>query len=125
MTTWYYAGSSYDTQVAFEAAVSQMKANLDGAPTTWCIVTSISGSEEDGWVIPDINLTDAEINAITETGTYQIASIIDGDIFIGLNATDTVLKVAEMRTRYAQYMEVNNYTTINNTVTNEDMSGYL
>lgn len=124
MTTWYYAGSSYDTQAALEAAVSQMKANLDGAPTTWCIVTSISGSEEDGWVIPDTNLTDAEINAITDTGTYQIASIVDGDIFIGLTAPETAAKVAEMRTRYAQHMAVNNYTTVN-TVTNEDMSGYV
>lgn len=124
MTTWYYAGNSYEDQAALEAAVRQMKSNLDSAPTTWCIVTSISGSEEDGWEIPDINLTDAEINAITETGTYQIASIVDGDIFIGLTAPDTVAKVAEMRARYAEFMAVNNYTTVN-TVTNEDMSGYL
>lgn len=124
MTTWYYAGNSYEDQAALEAAVRQMKSNLDSAPTTWCIVTSISGSEEDGWEIPDINLTDAEINAITETGTYQIASIVDGDIFIGLTAPDTVAKVAEMRARYAEFMAVNNYTTVN-TATNEDMSGYL
>ena len=124
MTTWYYAGNSYEDQAALEAAVRQMKSNLESAPTTWCIVTSISGSEEDGWEIPDINLTDAEINAITETGTYQIASIVDGDIFIGLTAPDTVAKVAEMRARYAEFMAVNNYTTVN-TATNEDMSGYL
>lgn len=124
MTTWYYAGNSYEDETAFEAAVSQMKTNLDGAPTTWCIVTSISGSDEDGWEIPDINLTDAEINAISETGTYQIASIVDGDILIGLTAAETAAKVSEMRARFAEFMAVNNYTTVN-TVTNEDMSGYL
>lgn len=124
MTIWTYANNAYETEAEFNAAVSQMKFNLDNSPTSWCTVTAITGSAEDGWVIPETNLTDEEINAISDTGTYQVASIIDGDVSIGLSAADTIEKISQLRTRFAQWNVVTT-VIIEAPITSEDMTGYF
>jgi len=126
MTVWIYAGEKYDSEADCHAAVTQMKNNLDNAPTTWCIVAELSGSAEDGWVVPADNMTDAEINAITDSSTsyYKVESIIDGDSNLGITATEANTKISEMRTRFANWKLVD-LIIVEQAVTHEDMSVYL
>lgn len=126
MSVWIYAGERYDSEEACYAAVTQMKNNLDNAPTNWCIVAELSGSAEDGWVVPADNMTDAEINAISDSSTayYKVDSIIDGDVNLGITATEAKTKIAEMRTRFANWNTVD-LIIVEQDVTHEDMSVYL
>jgi hypothetical protein len=71
-------------------------------------------------------MTDAEINAITDSSTsyYKVESIIDGDSNLGITATEANTKISEMRTRFANWKLVD-LIIVEQAVTHEDMSVYL
>ena len=121
---YIYNGQTYNTQAELESAVTAFKSRLDNNPTDWVQVSLLSGSEADGWVVPDTPLTDAEINSMSASIFYSVSDLVSGGSFICLNGTEATAKVAELRTPYAQGHSANTvYETY--APTNEDMSGYV
>jgi hypothetical protein len=123
-TKWFYKNKTYETEAEVNQAVLDFKDRLDNSPTDWCIVKELTGSVEDGWVIPTTGLTDAQINTLDESKNYSIASIISGGNETGLPASQAAEKVAEYRTEYAQYMTANMINKVY-APENVDMSAYI
>ena len=121
---YIYNGQTYNTQAELENAVTAFKSRLDNNPTDWVQVSLLSGSEADGWVVPETPLTDAEINSMDANSYYSVSDLMSGSSFLGLTGTEATAKVAELRTPYAQACSANTvYETY--APTNEDMSGYV
>ena len=121
---YQYAYESYNTKAEVEAAVVALKARLDNNPTDWVEVSLLSGSEEDGWIIPVEHLTDEEINSLDPSSYYSVSEIHGSNSFVGLTGTETTAKIAEFRRNYARFKMANIITETYNP-TNEDMSGYV
>ena len=140
MSRYTYAGQTYGTITELETAITNMKAALDGKPTTWCVVKPMINPRTIAIYSGDVigydsgkPLTDAQINALSNSETiYKVYSIRDGDNDTTLSEADTIKKVSEMRRSWAIWNRVDVYveiTTENNIiehdVTNEDMSVYV
>ena len=121
---WQYKGDEYSTEAEVNQAVADTKVRLDNNPTDWVVVKQLTGDAASGWVVPLEGLIDAEINALDEGHYYSISSIVEGGSEVGLTATETTAKVAEYRTEYAQFYQVNTIVTTYSP-TNINMSGYL
>ena len=137
MSRYTYAGQTYGTITELETAVTNMKASLDGRPTTWCVVKPMINPRTIKIYTGDVigydsgePLTDIEINELSSSDTvYNVYSINDGDNFTEVVEADVAQKVRAMRTSYARWLAVNKYydneeEAVMN-VTNEDMSGYV
>ena len=137
MSRYTYAGQTYGTITELETAVTNMKASLDGRPTTWCVVKPMINPRTIKIYTGDVigydsgePLTDIEINELSSSDTvYNVYSINDGDNFTEVAEADVAQKVRAMRTSYARWLAVNKYydneeEAVMN-VTNEDMSGYV
>lgn len=122
--TWVYAHREYTTEDEVNAAVVAQKARLENNPTDWVIVKELTGNADDGWVVPSETLSDSEINSLDATKHYSVAAIIDGNNDLGLTASQVTAKIAEHRTSYARYIEVNQIG-IFYPPSNVDMSGYV
>ena len=122
--TWQYKGDEYSTEAEVNQAVADTKVRLDNNPTDWVVVKQLTGDAASGWVVPQDELTDAEINALDATQHYSISSVVEGGSEVGLTATETTAKVAEYRTEYSQFCQVNTIVDTYNP-TNIDMSGYV
>ena len=123
---YIYNFQTYETMAAVNNAVSEFKSRLDNNPTDWVVVQLLGGSEADGWVVPEENLTDAEINSLDASRHYTVHSPKLGYTFVGLTGTEATAKVLELRTEYAQACQANTITEqTTHTPTNEDMSGYV
>lgn len=121
---YIYANQTYNTTEEVEAAVTAFKSRLDNNPTDWVNVALLSGSEADGWVVPEGYLTDAEINSLDASSHYSISEVIGGGSWVGLSGTEATAKVAECRGYYANAMKANQIMETY-APTNEDMSGYV
>jgi len=121
---YYYAQQTYDTKAEVDAAVVAFKDRLDNNPTDWVTVKLLGGSETDGWIVPTETLTDAEINNLSGDSFYSVIEVHGGNTYTGLTSAEAITKVAEVRTKYAQWKLVN---TITETYapTNVDMSVYV
>ena len=137
MSRYTYAGKTYSSLTQLENAVTDMKAALDGRPTTWCVVKAMINPRTIKIYTGDVigydsgePLTDIEINELSSSDTvYNVYSINDGDNFTEVAEADVAQKVRAMRTSYARWLAVNKYydneeEAVMN-VTNEDMSGYV
>lgn len=137
MSRYTYAGQTYSSLIQLENAVTDMKASLDGRPTTWCVVKAMINPRTIKIYTGDVigydsgePLSDIEINELSSSDTvYNVYSINDGDNFTEVAEADVAQKVRAMRTSYARWLVVNKYydneeEAVMN-VTNEDMSGYV
>lgn len=121
---YIYNSQICSTQAELESAVTAFKSRLDNNPSDWVQVSLLSGSEADGWVVPETPLTDAEINSMDANNYYSVSDLMSGNSFLGLTGTEATAKIAELRTQYAQAHSANTvYETY--APTNEDMSGYV
>ena len=123
-TKWIYSNNEYATQSALDAEVVAQKNRLDNNPTDWVVVKELTGNANDGWVMPPETLTDSEINRLDSTKHYNVASVHGGGNDLGLTASEATAKVAEHRTRYAQYIQANTVYEVY-APSNVDMSGYV
>jgi hypothetical protein len=121
---YFYNGQEYNTQSELEAAVTAFKSRLDNNPTDWVDVELLGGSEADGWIVPNVLLTDAEINSVSASNYYSVSDKINGASYLGLTGPEATAKIAELRTGYATYHRANTVTETY-APTNEDMSGYV
>tara|TARA_R110000764_G_scaffold232939_1_gene325596 strand:+ start:353 stop:730 length:378 start_codon:yes stop_codon:yes gene_type:complete len=121
---WFYKNEEYTTKAEVDQAVVDFKFRLDNNPTDWSVVKQLTGDAVSGWVVPEDELSDVEINALDAQQHYSISSTVGGDSQVGLTATEITAKVAEYRTEYARVCQadliVNTYNP-----TNVDMSGYI
>ena len=137
MSRYTYAGQTYGTITELETAITNMKAALDGKPTTWCVVKTMINPRTIKIYTGDVigydsgePLTDIEINELSSSDSvYNVYSINDGDNFTEVAEADVAQKVRAMRTSYARWLAVNKYydneeEAVMN-VTNEDMSSYV
>ena len=137
MSRYIYAGNAYETLDEVEAAVRNIKDQLDNNPTTWCVVKpminptviELSTGDVIGYDSGD-PLTDQEIKALSDSDKiYNIFSIDAGDNFTEVPENAVAGKVRAMRTSYARWLAVNKYYDNEDeavmNVTNEDMSGYV
>jgi len=120
---WVYTGTEYSTEDAVNAAVVARKSRLENNPTDWVVVKELTGNA-DGWVIPSETLSDSEINNLDATKHYSVAAVFDGDNDLGLTASETTAKVAELRTSYARLIQANQISILY-PPSNIDMSGYV
>ena len=137
MSRYTYAGQTYGTLTELETAITNMKAALDGKPTTWCVVKPMINPRTIKIYTGDVigyesgePLTDIEINELSSSDkVYNVYSINDGDNFTEVAEKDVAQKVRAMRASYARWLAVNKYYDNENAsimnVTNEDMSGYV
>ena len=137
MSKYTYAAHTYSTLTQLENAVTNMKAELDGKPTTWCVVKPMINPRTIKIYTGDVigydsgePLTDIEINELSSSDkVYNVYSINDGDNFTEVAEKDVAQKVRAMRASYARWLAVNKYYDNENAsimnVTNEDMSGYV
>ena len=137
MSRYTYAGQTHGTLTELQTSVTNMKATLDGKPTTWCVVKPMINPRTIKIYTGDVigydsgePLTDIEINELSSSdNVYNVYSINDGDNFTEVAEADVAQKVKAMRTSYARWLAVNKYydneeDAVMN-VTNEDMSGYV
>ena len=137
MSRYTYASQTYANLTQLETSVTNMKATLDGKPTTWCVVKPMINPRTIKIYTGDVigydsgePLTDIEINELSSSdNVYNVYSINDGDNFTEVAEADVAHKVRAMRTSYARWLVVNKYydneeDAVMN-VTNEDMSGYV
>jgi hypothetical protein len=137
MSRYTYAGQTHGTLTELETSVTNMKATLDGRPTTWCVVKPMINPRTINIYSGDVigyesgePLTDIEINELSSSdNVYNVYSINDGDNFTQIPEADVAGKVRAMRTSYARWLIVNKYYDNENesvmNITNEDMSGYV
>ena len=137
MSRYTYAGQTHGTLTELETSVTNMKATLDGRPTTWCVVKPMINPRTINLYTGDVigydsgePLTDIEINELSSSdNVYNVYSINDGDNFTEVAEADVAGKVRAMRTSYARWLIVNKYYDNENesvmNITNEDMSGYV
>lgn len=135
MSIYTYAGQTYADLTQLENAVTDMKATLDGRPTTWCVVKpainkttftiddeTIIGYEYGG------ALDDTQILALNNSETiYNMYAVHDGDNFTNISESEVVTKVKNIKKSFAGWLEVDIYYDEAKPmpVTNEDMSGYV
>ena len=124
-TKWLYATNVYTTQEAADAAVVAQKYRLDNNPTDWAVVKELTGNASDGWVVPSLALTDSEINTLDDAKHYSVASVWEGNNYLGLTATEADAKILELRVPYAQRIEANTIYTVDDLTNNIDMSDYV
>tara|TARA_A200000159_G_scaffold30688_1_gene27285 strand:- start:163 stop:576 length:414 start_codon:yes stop_codon:yes gene_type:complete len=137
MSRYTYAGQTHGTLTELETSVTNMKATLDGKPTTWCVVKPMINPRTINIYTGDVigydsgePLTDIEINELSSSdNVYNVYSINDGDNFTEVAEADVAQKVRAMRASYSRWLTVNKYydneeEAVMN-VTNEDMSGYV
>lgn len=141
MSNYLYAHTNYETITEVENAATEMKAALDNRPSEWCVVkpvVSLKTITIDGQDLVAYEygepLNDAQVLALDTSETlYNVYSVHDGDNFTNISESDAVTKVAAMRTRYAQWKEVNKYFNARMPdhsveefdITNEDLSSYV
>lgn len=121
---YVYRNSEYETVEELNSAITATKNILDNNPTHWCVVKLLSGNAEDGWVIPSETLTDEEINNMSADNYYNVSAIYDGYTYTGINGTDATQRVRDLRTSFANWVEVNTFYQ-KFVPTNENMSGYV
>lgn len=123
-TTWFYKENEYTNETDVNQAVLDFKSRLDNNPTDWAVVQRLTGDAENGWVIPQEELTDAEINNLDEAHYYSVSSVIGGGSEVGLTAAEVTAKVVEYRSEFAEFYRadviIKTYAP-----TNVDMSVYL
>ena len=137
MSRYIYAANAYETLDEVEAAVRNIKDQLDNNPTTWCVVKpminptviELSTGDVIGYDSGD-PLTDQEIKALSDSDKiYNVFSIDAGDNFTEVPENAVAGKVRAMRTAYANWLRVHiYYDTVaegSMSVTNEDMSIYV
>lgn len=131
---YYYAAKQYDTESEAQAAVDAMKLRLENNPSDWIKAKEITGSAEAGWQINAKLLTDAELLNPSSDKTYMAYSQATGENVMPLTAAELAAKRDELRTPYAQLMNVNeinkaddsNLKGIEEVITpTTDMSGYI
>jgi|TARA_R110001606_G_C14888120_1_gene592302 hypothetical protein len=123
-TKWIYTFNEYTSQSDLDAAVLAQKVRLDSNPTDWVEVKKATGNDTDGWVLSPTLLTDAEINNLDAAKYYSVSAIASGDNALGLTSPEADAKVRELRTAYAQGMQVNTVYVVD-APTSEDMSAYV
>jgi len=120
-----YGGNVYATQAEVDQAVIDLKNELDNQPTVYCRIKRVTGSEEDGWTVPEELLTDQEILSATD-GFYSASSRYASENHMGLTASEMLSKVAEYKILHGQHKLANTVLYYRKTApTNEDMSGYV
>lgn len=131
---YYYAAKQYDTESEAQAAVDAMKLRLENNPSDWIKAKEITGSAEAGWQVNATPLTDAELLNPSSDKTYMAYSQATGENVMPLTAAELAAKRDELRTPYAQLMNVNeinkaddsNLKGIEEVITpTTDMSGYI
>lgn len=124
MTKWFYNGEAYSTEAEVNTAVTALKSRLDNNPTDWVVVKEVTSNGDGGWIVPAETLTDAQINSMSASSHYNVNAVNSGTTYTGITGTEATTRVAELRTEYAQWIDVN---TIHKEYepTNEDMSGYV
>lgn len=128
MTIKYlWAGTEYTSMAEVNTAANAKKTELETAPTNIVFVKRLSGSAEEGWVVPQENLTDAELLSVTEADTnfYSVTSITDGDTSIALTATTMLAEVDRLLRKYGTWMELNTVRIIEERDCEVDMSNYI
>lgn len=123
-TTWFYKQNEYTNETDVNQAVLDFKSRLDNNPTDWAVVQRLTGDAENGWVIPQEELTDAEINNLDEAHHYSVSSVIGGGSEVGLTATEATAKIVEYRSEFAEFFNANVIIKAY-APTNVDMSYYL
>jgi len=124
MAHYIYKNTHYNTIDEVNAAVTATKDILDNQPIEYCEIKQLTGSVEDGWIIPDTPMTNAEVLAITNDGHYSAYSQFSGQTYIGLTAAETLEKLEEFKIMYGNNYQVNTISTIS-APENEDMSVYV
>mgnify|MGYP000058714120 FL=1 len=109
---WAYTKVLYTSQDEVDAAVVAQKVRLDNFPTDWVIVKEVTGSAVGGWIVPAATLSDSDIDSLDATKRYSVASIHEGENYLGLTASEATAKVAEIRTLYARWMNVNSVEVV-------------
>lgn len=125
-TKWYYAYQEYETEALCDAAVLAMKNKLDNEPTEYMEVTLVTSDGNDGWVVGETQLTDAEILSVGNSGNYNVHSPLTGETEVGVTGSVVQTKLIEYRQAYAQQNEVNTKRSVTeSSPTNTDMLGYV
>ena len=124
MTHYIYKNTHYNTIDEVNAAVAATKDLLDNQPNEYCEIKQLTGNAEEGWVIPDTAMTNAEVLAINDNGYYSAYSQFSGQTHIGLTASETLEKLEEFKIMYGNNYQVNTISTIS-APTNENMSVYV
>lgn len=122
--SYLYNFESYATLAEANAAVLELKQELDTMPTSWVEVKKLEGTPETGFVTPPDELTDDEINNLDPNYYYTVSAIYEGDTHVGVTAEEATNYINSMRAEYATNIGAN-VITHRFAPTVADMSGYV
>tara|TARA_R110002153_G_scaffold222478_1_gene374827 strand:- start:813 stop:1193 length:381 start_codon:yes stop_codon:yes gene_type:complete len=104
---WVYGGQVYTSRETADAAVIVAQSRLEQNPTDWVIVKEVVTGANSVWTILPSKLTDSQINNLNPNKHYSVSPIYTGENFLGLRGSEASAKVLELRSDYANRMEVN------------------
>ena len=135
MTIKYvYGFQEYDSEADAQAAAAALAVRMENNPTDWMVVKEISGSNESGWLVSPVELTDSEIENLDATKMYLAYSIQGSNNDMPLTAAEVATKRIEYRAIYGQWKNANSMRKIDDSTEppteteidiNTDMSGYV
>lgn len=122
-----YINDQYDTIEEVNAAAEAEKQRIDTCPCDFVEVKILGGSAQDGWIISQEKLTNAQVLAMTEedAGFYQVNSIADGDTELGLTAAEAIAEINRLTRKYGKRMQLNKVFVYEELDVEVDMTGYV
>lgn len=102
-----YANNTYNSEEELTAGLLKMKDIIENKPTNYMTVKEVTGSPEEGWVIPPEKLTDSQIMNLSGSGFYNVTSLITGETLTGVSASTVLEKLTEYKKYYIEHMRVN------------------
>ena len=124
---YFWAGTEYSNMEEVTAAANMKKHHMNTCPCDFVEVKLLSGSTEAGWSIPQEKLTHEQVLAVTETDTnyYSVSSVYDGDVTVGLTASEMIAEVNRMKRQYGTWMQLDKVWISEEVAPEVDMSAYV
>jgi len=134
--TYYWASDSYSSLDEVNASVESKKDYIDAYPCDFVQVKLLSGTAEDGWLVPSEILTHEQLLVVTDEDPnfYAVSSVHHGDTAIGLTASEMLQEVSRLKRSWGAWVELDTVYVVDDEYPDQepekvtldvDLTGYM